>query len=70
MSRRECERARRALIRTVLSGLLSFGPGEGPPWRYEPQARAAAVLMVGEPTPCLAYRAAGRVPLESSGGPL
>jgi hypothetical protein len=56
VNRPESDRARRALVRAVLTGLLSLGPGEGPAWRSEPHARVAAVLMVGEPTPSLAYR--------------
>jgi hypothetical protein len=60
-----CERAeppagplRRALASSVLSGVLSLGAGYPPPWRLEPRPAPAAVLMVGEPTPSLAYRAA------------
>ncbi len=52
---------RRALAGSLLSSLLSLGTGYLPPWRLEPRPAPAAVLMVGEPTPSLAYRAA-RVP--------
>lgn len=50
---------RRALAGSFLSSLLSLGPGYLPPWRFEPRPAPAAVLMVGEPTPGLAYAAAG-----------
>ena len=49
---------RRALASSVLSGVLSLGPGYLPPWRFEPRPAPAAVLAVGEPTPSLAYGAA------------
>lgn len=49
---------RRALAGSLLSSLLSLGPGYLPPWRFEPRPAPAAVLMVGEPTPSLAYAAA------------
>ena len=65
MSLPESERAdasarllRRALAGSLLSGLLSLGTWDPPPWRLEPHPAPAAVLMVGEPTPSLAYRAA------------
>lgn len=51
---------RRALASSVLSSVLSLWPGYLPPWRFEPRPVPAAVLMVGEPTPSLAY--AGGVP--------
>jgi len=47
---------RRALAGSLLSGLLSLGTWEPPPWRLEPRPEPAAMLMVGEPTPGLAYR--------------
>jgi len=50
---------RRALAGSLLSSLLSLGTWSPPPWRFEPCPAAAAVFMVGEPTPSLAYRAAG-----------
>lgn len=59
MNRRGSERVRRAVIRSFLSGWLSVAPGEVPLHRVMPGERPAAVLMVGEPTPSLAYRAAG-----------
>lgn len=49
---------RRALAGSLLSSMLSLGTGYLPPWRLEPRPAPAAVLMVGEPTPSLAYRAA------------
>lgn len=58
-----CERVgpggslRRVVAGSLLSGLLSLGAGYVPPWRLEPRPAPAAVLMVGEPTPGLAYRA-------------
>lgn len=58
MSRRGSDRVRRALAGSLLSGLLSLGTWEPPPWRLEPRPAPAAMLMVGEPTPGLAYRAA------------
>ena len=65
MSLPGCERAdppagslRRALASSVLSSVLSLGPGCLPPWRFEPRPAPAAVLAVGEPTPSLAYGAA------------
>ncbi|HSQ36767.1 MAG TPA: hypothetical protein VLS92_02625 [Acidimicrobiia bacterium] len=42
-----------------MSSLLSLGTWSPPPWRFEPCPAPAAVFMVGEPTPSLAYRAAG-----------
>ena len=48
---------RRALAGSLLSSLLSLGSGDPPLWRLEPRPAPAAVLMVGEPTPGLAYRA-------------
>ncbi|OFW53343.1 MAG: hypothetical protein A2V75_03195 [Actinobacteria bacterium RBG_16_70_17] len=50
---------RRALAESLLSSVLSLGTWDPPPWRLEPCPAPAAVLMVGEPTPSLAYRAAG-----------
>ncbi len=50
---------RRALAESLLSSVLSLGTWDPPPWRLEPRPAPAAVLMVGEPTPSLAYRAAG-----------
>lgn len=51
---------RLAAAGSLLSSLLSLGLGEPPAWRLEPRPAPAAVLMVGEPTPGLAYRPAGR----------
>jgi len=58
VSRPGSDRLRRALAGSLLSGLLSLGAGYPPPWRLEPRSAPAAMLMVGEPTPGLAYRAA------------
>jgi hypothetical protein len=46
----------RALASSLLSGFLSLGTWEPPPWRLEPRPPPAAMLVVGEPTPGLAYR--------------
>lgn len=51
--------ARRALATAVLVGLLSFAGEEPAPWRLEPRPAPAAVLLVGEPTPSLAYGPSG-----------
>lgn len=60
MNRRESDRVRRAVFRSILSGWLSVAPGEVPAHRWMPGERPAVVLAIGEPMPSLAYRAAMR----------
>jgi hypothetical protein len=45
----------------LLAGLLTFALDEPPPRRVDPQARAAAMLMVGEPMPSIAARRFGHL---------
>lgn len=55
------EAARRALATAVLVGVLSFAGEELPAWRLEPRPAPAAVLLVGDPTPGIAYPPVGRL---------
>lgn len=57
MSRPASESGRGLLFRLLLAGFLAIAPSRVPAWRLEPGApRAAAMLVVGEPTPGLTGR--------------